>query len=108
MSVLLAPLPRLQFGLDYAGYKLFTYAAGTVTKLNTLTPIRRSHAQLNPIILDANGSCACWLTPVMLYKFVLALPTDSRIPRQVLSGRPTTSTASTMCCPNLIRTSRSM
>lgn len=76
MSVLLAPLPRLQFGLDYAGYQLFTYAAGTVTKLNTYTDSSGATPNLNPIILDANGSCACWLTPLMLYKFVLALPTD--------------------------------
>ena len=37
MAVQLSPSPRLFFGNLTSGYKLFTYAAGTTTKLVTYT-----------------------------------------------------------------------
>jgi hypothetical protein len=80
VSVLLAPFPRLWFGPAFAGYKLFTYLAGTLTKQNTLTDSTGATPNTNPIILDANGSAAVWMTPGILLKFVLALPTDTDPP----------------------------
>ena len=81
MSVLLAPLPRLQFGLDYAGYLLFTYAAGTSNPQTTYTDSTGATPNTNPMVLDANGSVSCWLTPGVLYKFVLAAPGSSNPPQ---------------------------
>jgi hypothetical protein len=80
MTTSLAPLPRQAFGPTFAGYKLFTYAAGTLTKLNSFTDSTGTTPNTNPIILDANGSAAVWFTPGLLYKEALALPTDTDPP----------------------------
>lgn len=80
MSIGLSPIGRFWLGLGYAGFKLFTYAAGTTTKQNTFTDSTGATPNTNPIILDANGSAAVFLTQELLYKFVVASPTDSDPP----------------------------
>jgi len=80
MSIGISPIGRFWLGLGYAGFKLFTYAAGTTTKQNTFTDSTGATPNTNPIILDANGSAAVFLTQELLYKFVVASPTDSDPP----------------------------
>jgi len=80
MSIGLSPIGRFWLGLGYAGFKLFTYAAGTTTKQNTFTDSTGATPNTNPIILDYNGSAAVFLTQELLYKFVVASPTDSDPP----------------------------
>lgn len=80
----LAPLPKFQFlsngGVPLAGGKLFTYAAGTTTKLATFTDVTGGTPNADPIILDAFGRCDCWLDPTKSYKFVLSPSTDTDPP----------------------------
>lgn len=83
MTVSLSPLARMQFnqgGIPLAGGKLFTYAAGTTTKLATYTDSFGATPNTNPIILDANGQCDIWLTDTVAYKFVLSPSTDTDPP----------------------------
>jgi hypothetical protein len=80
----LAPMPKLQLfnstgTAPAAGYKLFTYVAGSSTKLATYTDNLFAGANANPIILDSAGRATVFL-PELSYKFVLALPTDSDPP----------------------------
>ena len=77
----LAPMPFLWFGPTYAGYLLFTYAAGTSNPQTTSTDSTGATPNTNPMVLDANGSVSCWLTPGVLYKFVLAAPGSSNPPQ---------------------------
>lgn len=58
-------------GVPLAGGKLFTYAAGTTTPLATFTDSTGSVQNANPVILDAAGRADVWMTPGLLYKFVL-------------------------------------
>ena len=62
-----------------ASYKLFTYEAGTTTKLNTYTDVDLTVANANPVVLDASGRATVFLSPAS-YKFVLASPTDTDPP----------------------------
>jgi hypothetical protein len=62
-----------------AGYKLFTYAAGTTNKLATYTDIGLTAANTNPIILDSAGRAEIFLQ-ASSYKFVLAPPADTDPP----------------------------
>lgn len=65
------------------GYQLFTYAAGSSTKLTTYTDSAGATPQTNPIILNASGyptNGPIWLTAGQSYKFVLALSTDTDPP----------------------------
>lgn len=90
--VMLSPTPIQHFvdnnGVTLAGGKLFTYAAGTTTKLATYTDSTGATANTNPIILNARGepqnssgaSVGIWLTTGASYKFVLAPATDSDPP----------------------------
>lgn len=66
-------------GAPAAGYQLFTYAAGTTTKLSTYTDVDLTVANANPTILDASGRATVFLSPTS-YKLVLALPTDTDPP----------------------------
>ena len=87
----LAPLPIQRFvdsnGNALVGGKLFTYAAGTTTKLATYTDSGGLTQQTNPIILNARGepennlgnSIGIWLGP-SAYKFVLSPSTDTDPP----------------------------
>lgn len=68
-------------GVIAAGHQLFTYAAGTSTKLATYTDVGGLVAHANPIVLDAAGRVpsGLFLLPAS-YKFVLAPPGDSDPP----------------------------
>ena len=80
----LAPQPMLQFtdasGNFLAGGKLFTYAAGTTTKLATYVDNTGSTPNANPIILNPNGTASIWIPPGIGYKFVLAPANDTDPP----------------------------
>lgn len=86
MTVLLAPVARQLFlnpstGSPAAGFKVFTYAAGTPnTKQSTYTDATGTTPNTNPILLDALGEADIWLTPGLGYKFVFAPPTDTDPP----------------------------
>lgn len=64
------------------GAKLFTYAAGSSTKLATYTDEDGLVAQSNPIILNSRGEPAqpIWLLEGLKYKFVFAPSTDTDPP----------------------------
>lgn len=87
MSVILSPFgPKRQFvdaqGNPRSGAKLFFYAAGTSTKLDTYTSASGAVANTNPVILDSLGSPASeiWFTEGSSYKAVLAPSTDTDPP----------------------------
>lgn len=85
MSLNLSPLGGVagQFfddsGNPLSGGKLFTYAAGTTTNLQTYTSPQGNTAHPNPIILDAAGRVPggeIWLTNNLLYKFLVKTSTN--------------------------------
>lgn len=84
MTGTIAPFPKHQLfdnnGVPAVGAKLFTYTAGTSTKVNTYTEATLVSANTNPIVLDASGRCTIFLTPGVSYKFVLAPSTDTDPP----------------------------
>ncbi len=83
VSVNLCPVPKLQFsqnGMPLVGGKLFTYEAGTSTKLATYADSGGVTTNNNPIILDSNGQCDCFLQGGLAYKLVLAPATDTDPP----------------------------
>jgi hypothetical protein len=84
MSGTIAPFPKHAFltndGDPAVGYKLFCYASGTTTKINSFSDADLTSANANPIILDAAGRATIFLTPGLTYKFVLATPTDTDPP----------------------------
>ena len=67
-------------GAPAAGYKLFTYNAGTAVKATTWTDVGMLSANTDPIILDAAGRATIFLLPGTSYKYVLAPPTDTDPP----------------------------
>ena len=77
------PFVKIQFpdddGAPAAGYKLFTYVAGTTTKQNTYTDSALTTPNTNPIVLDAAGRAVIFLD-ALSYKFVLAPPADTDPP----------------------------
>ena len=86
MTSTVAPFPYHQLfdnnGEPAVGYKLFSYVAGTTTKINTWSDEAQTTTNTNPIILDAAGRAKIFLeadTPTS-YKFVLAPPTDTDPP----------------------------
>lgn len=90
MTVSLAPPMVLQFqnpnnsGSPAAGFKLFTYQAGTSTKQSTWTDSTQTTQLPNPIILDSQGAATVWGDQSLVYKFVLASPTDTDPPTSPL------------------------
>lgn len=90
MTATLSPPMFLQFfdpnnsGAPAAGFKLFTYIAGTSTKQATWTDSTQTTQNGNPIILDSNGAAYVWLDPTLLYKFVFTLPNDTDPPSSPL------------------------
>lgn len=80
----LSPLPIQKFfgnnGRPLAGGLLFTYDAGTSTKVATYTDASGSVQNTNPIVLDFRGECRLWLDPKQSYKFVLSPPGDTDPP----------------------------
>jgi len=80
----LAPAPWFT-GFDDAGRiiqggKLFTYEAGTTTKVATYTDVALAVPHTNPIVLDGAGRTTIYLTPGTAYKFVLSPPSDTDPP----------------------------
>lgn len=67
-------------GVPLTGGKLFTYAAGTATKLTTYTDSTGNTANNNPIILNSRGECDLWFDPAQVYKLVLSPSTDTDPP----------------------------
>ena len=53
------------------GLKVFTYAAGTSTKLSTYTDSTGNSANTNPTTLNARGEMNLWLDISKLYKIIL-------------------------------------
>lgn len=80
----LSPLPIQKFfsnsGFPLAGGKLFTYVAGTTTKIATYVDSSGGTPNANPIILNFRGECRIWLDPKLTYKFVLSGAFDSDPP----------------------------
>lgn len=58
-------------GDPLAGGKVYSYAAGTTTPLDTFTTRAGNIANANPVVLNANGEADVWTTTGVLYKFVL-------------------------------------
>jgi len=83
MANSLAPVLKQKFwtnnGQPAAGYKVFTYAAGTDTKLDTYQSVNGA-ANLNPITLDFRGEANIWVPPNVAYKFVYSPPNDTDPP----------------------------
>lgn len=76
--------PKLQFfvpgtNTPLSGGKLFTYAGGTTTKQATYTNDAQT-PNTNPIILDANGQCVCFVDTTLKYDFTLSPSTDTDPP----------------------------
>jgi len=95
MSVSLLPSIIPEFliqGVPASGAQLFTYAAGTTTKLATYTDSTGATPQTNPIVLNARGepqntlgnSVGLWLTNSTAYKFVLSPSTDTDPPTNAI------------------------
>jgi hypothetical protein len=84
VTAVLAPLALQQFvdnnNVLLTGGKLFTYAAGTTTKLATYTDATGSTPNTNPVVLNSVGEAGIWLTPGVAYKFTLSPATDSDPP----------------------------
>lgn len=80
----LAPLAVQKFfdsnGFPLANGQLFTYSAGTSTKIATYTDSTGSSPNSNPIRLNARGECDLWIPPNTGYKLVLAPPNDTDPP----------------------------
>lgn len=76
----IAPFPFHQWltnaGAPAASYRLFTYDAGTSTKVSVWTTSAMSVAHSNPLTLDSSGrpTSPIYLAPGSSYKFVMALP----------------------------------
>lgn len=79
----LSPLPVQRFysniGLPLVGGQLFTYVAGTTTKIATYKDAAGT-PNTNPIILNFRGEANVWLDVTKTYKFVLAPRTDTDPP----------------------------
>lgn len=80
----LSPLPVQKFfdsnGQPLAGGQLFTYVAGSSTKLATYVDSTGVTPNTNPILLDFRGECRLWIDPSLAYKFVLAPRGDTDPP----------------------------
>ena len=87
----LAPTPIHKFfannGEPLALGLLFTYAAGTATKLATYQSANGA-VNDNPIVLNSRGEANIWIPPNTGYKFVLAPPGDTDPPTYPIPGYP--------------------
>lgn len=79
----LSPLPLQKFfdnaGMPLNGGKLFTYVAGTTTKLATYQD-QAGTPNTNPVVLNFRGEANVWLDQTLTYKFVLAPANDTDPP----------------------------
>jgi hypothetical protein len=67
-------------GAPAAGFKLFTYEAGTSNKLATYQDETTGAPNTNPIIMDFRGECRLWTPPNVAYKYVFSPPNDTDPP----------------------------
>lgn len=67
-------------GSPLVGGKLFTYAAGTSTKIATYADANTVTPNANPVILDFRGEARVWVPPNVSYKWVLAPANDTDPP----------------------------
>lgn len=95
----LTPWPKARFednnGNPCSGCLLFTYTAGTTTKLSTYTDSTGDTANANPVVLNSRGEANVWLPYGTLYKFVLSPSTDTDPPTNAIwtvDNIPATST----------------
>lgn len=74
----LSPMPLQKFfdndGRPLVAGRLFTYRAGTTTKVATYTSSVGNTSNTNPITLDFRGEARVWIDPAIAYKFVLSAP----------------------------------
>lgn len=79
----LSPLPLQKFfdnnGRPLSGGLLFTYVAGTSTKLATYSD-ESGTLNTNPVVLNFRGEANVWLDQTLAYKFVLAPEGDTDPP----------------------------
>jgi hypothetical protein len=84
VTAVLSPTPKQAFfdnnGRPGVGMKLFSYVAGTSTKLATYVDSVGVTQNTNPIILDFRGECSLWIPPNVPYKLVLAAANDTDPP----------------------------
>jgi hypothetical protein len=59
------------------GGKVYTYAAGTTTPLQTYTDASGVTPNTNPVILDSRGECNLWFSNASSYKVVLESATGT-------------------------------
>ncbi|TWI04797.1 hypothetical protein IP90_00935 [Luteimonas cucumeris] len=80
MAALLSPSAKQQFfdnaGNPASGFKLYTYAANTLTPQATYTNRAGTVSNTNPIILDARGEAIIYLNPEVIYDYVLHTAAD--------------------------------
>jgi hypothetical protein len=78
VTAILAPLAVQKFfdnnGAPLANGRMFSYAAGTTTKLATFTDSTGGTPNPNPQTLNARGEGQIWIPPNVAYKFTLAPP----------------------------------
>lgn len=74
-------------GAIVPGGLLFTYLAGTSTKVATYTNVGLTVANTNPVVLDAAGRATIFLTPGVSYKYVLSPSTDTDPPTNPIWSR---------------------
>src|SRR3990172_3538604 len=77
-------------GAVAASHKLFTYEAGTTTKLATYSDQALTVANANPIVLDSAGRATIFLSAAS-YKFTLAPSTDTDPPTAAIWTRDNVS-----------------
>jgi hypothetical protein len=73
----LSPRAKQQFfdnnGLPANNYRIFTYQAGTTTKLTSYKD-QSGTTNSNPITLNPRGECDLWIPPNIAYKYVFTYP----------------------------------
>lgn len=78
MANVLSPAPKFKAfdnnGNPANGYRLFTYAGGTSTKVATYSTPDLSSPNTDPVVLDFRGEANVWTVPNTSYKFILAPP----------------------------------
>jgi hypothetical protein len=84
----LSPLPIQKFfdnnGEPLVGGLLYTYVAGTTTKIATYTDSTGGSVNTNPIVLDYRGEARVWLDVTKTYKFVLSPRGDTDPPTKAI------------------------
>src|SRR5574341_489310 len=74
-------------GAPLASGLVFTYSAGTTTKVATYTDVDLSVANANPIVLDSAGRATIFLSPGVSYKFTVSATGDTDPPTSPIATR---------------------